>query len=77
MAALKNKEIDLSQVPADQMSDLKAAGLAVEDSPVGGNLLILGLGGMIIPADKRYDPAYHNKDPSVALKITESHVSGY
>ena len=72
VAALKNKEVDLSQVPADQMSDLKAAGLAVEDSPVGGNLLILGLGGMIIPADKRYDPAYHNKDPWVDMKVRKA-----
>jgi len=35
VAALKNKEIDMASVPADQMMDLKAAGLAVELSAVG------------------------------------------
>jgi ABC-type transport system substrate-binding protein len=63
VAALKTKEIDLSQVPAAQLADLKAAGVAVEASSLGGNIIFAGLGGMIIAADKRYDANNHNKDP--------------
>jgi len=62
-AALKTKEVDLSQIPAEQLADLKAAGVAVEVNPVGGSILMVAMGGMVIPEDKRYDPAYHNKDP--------------
>jgi ABC-type transport system substrate-binding protein len=62
IAALKTKEIDISQVPGDQLMDLKAAGVAVEVAP-GGNLIIIGLGGMIVPEDKRYNAEIHNKDP--------------
>jgi ABC-type transport system substrate-binding protein len=63
IAALKTGEVDLAQVPADQLSDLKTSGLAVEVNPVGGTVLVAGLGGMVIPEDTRYDPAIHNKDP--------------
>jgi len=69
VAALKNKEIDLSQVPSEQMTDLKNSGLAVEASPLGGSVILVSLGGMIIPADKRYDPAIHNKDPWTDVRV--------
>ena len=63
MAALKTKEVDLAQVPADQLLDLKTSGLAAEVNPVGGTVLVVGLGGMVIPEDKRYDAAIHNQGP--------------
>ena len=40
VAAIKNNEIDLSQIPAQQLTDLKTAGITVEVSPAGGNNLI-------------------------------------
>ena len=55
VAALKNKEIDMAQVPLEQLMDLKASGLGVETSSAGAGILMVGFGGMIIPADKRYD----------------------
>jgi peptide/nickel transport system substrate-binding protein len=70
VAALKNKEIDAAPwVDAEQIADLKAAGVATEVSPVGGNILMVDWGGMVIPADKRYDANIHNKDPWVDPKI--------
>jgi peptide/nickel transport system substrate-binding protein len=72
VAALKNKEIDLSQVPADQLADLNAAGVGVEVSPIGGNILNVSLGGMIIPADKRYDAALDNKDPWTDVRVRKA-----
>ena len=35
-------------------------------------MLLLGLGGMITPADKRYDAAYHNKDPWTDAKVRKA-----
>ena len=72
VAALKNKEIDLAQVPAEQLADLKAAGVAVEVSPLGGGMLVIRWGGFVIPADKRYDPAYHNKDPWTDVRVRKA-----
>ena len=69
VAALKNKEIDLSQVPSEQMVDLKAAGVAVEASPLGGSVILVALGGMVIPADKRYNAEIHNKDPWTDVRV--------
>ena len=59
-------------VPAEQLADLKAAGVAVEVSPVGGSILMVALGGMVIPEDKRYDAAYHNKDPWVDSRVRKA-----
>ena len=72
VAALKTKEIDCTQVPAEQMMDLKAAGVAVELSPVGGNVIMVSLGGMVVPEDNRYDAAYHNKDPWVDSRVRKA-----
>jgi len=72
VAALKTKEVDCTQVPAEQMMDLKAAGVAVELSPVGGNVIMVSLGGMVVPEDNRYDAAYHNKDPWVDSKVRKA-----
>jgi peptide/nickel transport system substrate-binding protein len=72
VAALKNKEIDLSRVTAEQLVSLKAAGVAVEVSPLGGNILMVGLGGMVVADDTRYDAAYHNKDPWVDQKVRKA-----
>jgi peptide/nickel transport system substrate-binding protein len=72
IAALKTKEIDLSEVAASQVMDLKAAGLGVEVNPVGGSILMVSLGGLIIPEDKRYDAAYHNKDPWVDSRVRKA-----
>jgi ABC-type transport system substrate-binding protein len=71
-AALKNKEVDLSQITSQQVADLKASGVAVEVSPVGGQIMVTGFGGMIISADKRYDAAYHNKDPWVDARVRKA-----
>jgi len=30
------------------------------------------LGGMVVPEDKRYDPAYHNKDPWADSKVRKA-----
>ena len=72
IAALKNKEVDLSGIPAEQLVDLKAAGVAVELSPGGGGVIVISWGGITVPADKRYDPAYHNKDPWVDPKVRKA-----
>jgi peptide/nickel transport system substrate-binding protein len=72
IAMLKNKEVDLANVPAEQLEGLKAAGLATEVTPYGGGILVVGLGGMVISADKRYDPAYHNKDPWTDPKVRKA-----
>ena len=72
VAALKNKELDLSQVPVDQMADLKAAGVTVEVNPYGGSIVVARWGGMLIPADKRFDPAIHQKDPWVDPKVRQA-----
>jgi peptide/nickel transport system substrate-binding protein len=72
VAMLKNKEIDLAIVPIEQLADLKAAGVAVEVNPVAGNSLAVSMGGMVIPRDKRYDPAYHNKDPWVDSRVRKA-----
>jgi ABC-type transport system substrate-binding protein len=72
VAALKTKEIDMAQVPADQLPSLKAAGVAVEASPVGGGILTVSFGGMVIPEDKRYDAALDNKDPWTDLRIRKA-----
>ena len=69
VAALKTKEIDLALVPADQVADLKAAGVATELNPIGGGVVVVSLGGMIIPEDKRYDATLHNKDPWADVRI--------
>jgi hypothetical protein len=75
IAALKNKGIDLSQIPAQKLTDLKAAGIAVEVSPAGGNILNISPGELVLPEDKRYNAAYHNQTPwvdphsLVALKL--------
>jgi len=71
-AMLKNKEIDLALVPAEQLADLKAAGMATEVSPVGGSIIMMGWGGIAIPEDKRYDAAYHNKDPWTDVKVRKA-----
>ena len=72
VAALKNKEIDLSNVPADQLDDLKAAGLAAEVSPFGGTTIFTTLGGLIVPEDKRYNPDIHNKDPWTDMRVRKA-----
>ena len=73
VAALKNKEIDAAPwVDAEQIADLKAAGVATEVSPVGGNILMVDWGGMVIPADKRYDANIHNKDPWVDSRVRKA-----
>jgi peptide/nickel transport system substrate-binding protein len=72
IAALKNKEIDLAQVPVEQLVDLKAAGVTVEVSPLGGGMLVIRWGGLVIPVDKRYDPAYHNKDPWTDVRVRKA-----
>ena len=72
VAGLKNQEIDLSEVSPEQILDLKASGLAVEVNPVGGSILNLSLGGMVIPQDKYYDAAYHNKDPWVDSRVRKA-----
>jgi peptide/nickel transport system substrate-binding protein len=73
IAALKNKEIDLASVPAEQLADLKATGLATEVSPFGGGGIIgIAWGGIAIPEDDRYDPDYHNKDPRVDSRVRKA-----
>jgi len=72
VAALKTKEVDLAQVPADQLKDLKASGVAVEVNPLGGTINTIGMGGMVIQADKRYDPAIHGKDPWVDTRVRKA-----
>jgi peptide/nickel transport system substrate-binding protein len=73
VAALKTKEIDCSaQIPANQLADLKAAGLSTEVNPVGGTMIMAILGGMAIPEDKRYNSAIHNKDPWVDARVKKA-----
>jgi len=72
VAALKNHEIDLSEVPASQLDDLKKSGVAVEVNPIGGSILMVSLGGMVIPEDKRYDAATHNKDPWADTRVRKA-----
>ncbi len=72
VAALKNHEIDLSEVPNGQLEDLKTAGLGTEVNPVGGSILMVSLGGMIIPEDKRYDAAKDNKDPWADTRVRKA-----
>jgi peptide/nickel transport system substrate-binding protein len=72
VAALKTKEIDLAELSVEQLADLKAAGIATEVSPVGGYPLLVSLGGMVIPEDKRYDAALHNKDPWADVKVRKA-----
>ena len=69
---LKNKETDLAFVSAEQMADLKAAGVAVELSPQGGYIIAAGFGGNCIPADSRYDANYHNQDPWTDKRVREA-----
>ena len=71
VAMLKNKEIDLAGVPADQLADLKTAGLGTEVYG-GGINLIVQWGGITIPEDSRYDPAYHNKDPWTDIRVRKA-----
>jgi ABC-type transport system substrate-binding protein len=73
VAMLKTKEIDLAIIPAEQMADLKAAGVATEASSVGGGgLIIMAWGGLVIPEDDRYDASYHNKDPWVDVRVRKA-----
>ena len=72
IAALKTKEIDMSMVPAAQLSDLKASGVTVEASSLGGTLLAVSLGGMVLPDDRRYDAAVHNKDPWTDVRVRKA-----
>lgn len=72
VAALKTKEIDLSQIPVQQLKDLQSSGVAVELNPVGGSILNVSLGGMVIPEDTRYDAAYHNKDPWTDVRVRKA-----
>ena len=72
VAALKNKEIDMSLVPAEQLANLKSAGVAVEVSESGGGVQLVSFGGMVLSEDKRYDAAYHNKDPWTDPKIRKA-----
>ena len=73
VAMLKNKEIDLAcNVSAEQLADLKAAGVATEYSPAGGGIIMVSWGGIAIPEDKRYDPAYHNKDPWTDVRVRKA-----
>jgi ABC-type transport system substrate-binding protein len=72
VAALKNKEVDLAVVPKDQLMDLKASGVAVEENPIGGAILNVSLGGMVLPEDKRYDAASHNKDPWIDVRVRKA-----
>ena len=60
-------------VTAEQMTDLKASGVAVELSPAGGNIIAAGFGGNVLMEDTRYDAAIHNKDPWVDKKSKRSH----
>ena len=72
VAALKTKEIDLAQIPVDQIADLENAGVTVEVSPWGGTTTSVCMGGMILPEDKRYDAAIHNKDPWVDTRVRKA-----
>jgi ABC-type transport system substrate-binding protein len=73
VAMLKTKEVDLAMVTAEQLPDLKASGLATEVSPYGGGgNIVITLGGMVAPEDSRYDPAYHNKDPWVDIRVRKA-----
>ncbi len=72
IAALKNHEIDLSEVAASQLADLKNAGLGVEVNPVGGSIVLMSLGGMIIPLDERYNAAIDNKDPWADQRVRKA-----
>ena len=73
VAALKNKEIDLANnIPAEHLASLKAAGVATEVSAVGGYIMMIPLGGMVVPEDKRYDATTHNKDPWVEPKVRKA-----
>jgi ABC-type transport system substrate-binding protein len=44
----------------------------VETSPMGGAIVMVSWGGMVVPQDKRYDPAYHNKDPWVDPRVRKA-----
>jgi peptide/nickel transport system substrate-binding protein len=72
VAALKNKEIDLASIPAEQMANLKLAGLAAEAASVGGSTICIAWGGCAIPEDSRYDAAIHNKDPWADVKVRKA-----
>jgi peptide/nickel transport system substrate-binding protein len=73
VAMLKTKEIDLALVTAEQLPDLQASGLATEASPIGGGgNLCITWGGIVISADDRYDPNYHNKDPWTDMRVRKA-----
>ncbi len=73
IAALKNHEIDVAiNLPAEQLPGMKEAGLGVESSKTGGYILTVSLGGMIIPEDKQYNAAYHQKDPWTDTRVRKA-----
>jgi ABC-type transport system substrate-binding protein len=72
VAMLKNKEIDMARVTAEQLPDLKASGVATEISTVGGNTLCATWGGILIKEDNRYNPDYHNKDPWTDMRVRKA-----
>lgn len=72
IAMLKTKEIDMAAVTSEQLPGLKAAGIGTEISSVPGTAISLSWGGLLIPADYRYKPDYHNKDPWVDVRVRKA-----
>ena len=70
VAALKNNEVDLASVPSEQLAGLKNAGLATEITPTG--VYFTTWGGLAVPEDPRYDPAYHNKSPWTDVRVRKA-----
>lgn len=73
LAMLKKGEVDITDILAEQVEEVKEAGANVRIFPgqIGHSIFF---GGMIPPGDDRYDPAYHGKDPWMDKRVREAMI---